>query len=150
MCYILDERETEYQEKLKSTANVSKDLSLVLGLNEENAKSVDLTGGKGSSLAVLMSLSQQLVEENYENKFNVANGVVVTTNAYQKLIEEYEGLRKEINSLEKSIDIPKDQLLQKKSTKNLIKISMIMKTNYLLSDLRVRPKTRKKCQPPDK
>ena len=64
MCYIFEENETEFQEPIKSIQKPFRDSSLVLGLNEENAKSVELTGGKGSSLAVLMSLSQQLIEEN--------------------------------------------------------------------------------------
>ena len=113
MCYIIEEKDNEFQEKIGTTGNISRDFSLVLGLNEENAKSVDLCGGKGSSLAVLMSLSQKLVEENYENKYSVGDGIVVTTNAYQRLIEEYEDIEKEIRDLEKATDIPKDELKTK-------------------------------------
>ena len=120
MCYIFEEKETESQQRVKSLSNTSRDSSLVLGLKEENAKSVDLTGGKGSSLAVLMALSQQLVEENYENKFNVANGVVVTTNAYQRLLEEYEDIQKVIDDMEKSTDIPKVEL--KTKCQNLVNL----------------------------
>ncbi|CAG2118802.1 unnamed protein product, partial [Medioppia subpectinata] len=53
MCYVLEENETQISEPNKTYKSVKNDLSLVLGFNELNAKRVDLSGGKGSSLAVL-------------------------------------------------------------------------------------------------
>ena len=113
MCYVLEENENEFEKTYVTNGKPSRDTSLVLGLSEENAKSVELSGGKGSSLAVLMTFRQELVKEKYQNQFNVANGVVVTTNAYQTLLEEYKDLRQQINVLEKSSEVPKDELKTK-------------------------------------
>ena len=116
MCYIMEENERESQTINIPMEKRVSDSSLVLAMSEDNCRSVELSGGKGSSLAELMALSKQLTDE--ENKFSVANGVVVTTNAYEKLLEEYEELRKEIKELEKSTDISKDNL--RKKCQNLV------------------------------
>ncbi|XP_054166988.1 prodigiosin synthesizing transferase PigC-like [Oppia nitens] len=101
-CIISEENETEFQRQIRPTNDLPKNSSLVLGLNEESAQRVDLTGGKGSSLAVLMNLSQQLVRDNNKHQFSVANGVVVTTNAYEILLNEDKELLEAIQALEKS------------------------------------------------
>ena len=112
MCYIIEEHERESQNTyIISQKKRVRDSSLVLNMSEDNCRSVELSGGKGSSLAELMALSKQLTDE--ENKFNVANGVVVTTNAYHELLEEYEDLRQRINELEKSTDVSKEELKTK-------------------------------------
>ncbi|XP_003745867.2 uncharacterized protein LOC100899715 [Galendromus occidentalis] len=49
---------------------------LVLSTDDEDCKRADLTGGKGSSLAVLTSISRQF------NSFTVPTAVVLTTAAY--------------------------------------------------------------------
>ena len=100
MCYIIEENERESQTTYISPERQMRDSSLVLSLSEKDCISVELSGGKGSSLAELMVLREQLANE--ENKFNVPNGIVVTTNAYQSLLEEYKDLKREINKLEKN------------------------------------------------
>ena len=110
MCYIIEENEKESQTINISPEKRMRDSSLVLVMSEDNCRSVELSGGKGSSLAELMALSKQLADEN---KFSVANGVVVTTNAYQRLLEEYKDLRQGINELEKSTDVSKEELKTK-------------------------------------
>ena len=47
--------------------------ALVLGISDEDCRRSDLTGGKGSSLAVLSSISQQF------HNFTVPRGLVLTT-----------------------------------------------------------------------
>ncbi|CAG2113679.1 unnamed protein product, partial [Medioppia subpectinata] len=69
--------------------------------------------GKGSSLAVLKSLSEDLVKEKYENTFNVPNGVIVTTNAYQRLLNDNKDLVKSIEDLEKSTQLSTKDLKTK-------------------------------------
>ncbi|XP_054166684.1 prodigiosin synthesizing transferase PigC-like [Oppia nitens] len=113
MCFITEEIDTEVQQQIQSINNIQKDSSLVLGLNEESAQRVDLTGGKGSSLAVLMNLSQKLAKNNYKQQFSVANGVVVTTNAYEILLTENKDLLKAIENLEKSTQLSQKELKSK-------------------------------------
>ncbi|XP_054166949.1 putative phosphoenolpyruvate synthase [Oppia nitens] len=113
MCFITEEIDTEVQQQIQSINNIQKDSSFVLGLNEESAQRVDLTGGKGSSLAVLMNLSKQLVKNNSKHQFSVANGVVVTTNAYERLLGENKDLLKAIENLEKSTQLSPKELKSK-------------------------------------
>jgi len=113
MCYILEENETQVQESVKTYKSVANDLSLVLGFSEQNAKRVELSGGKGSSLAVLKELGEKLIKDNYENPFNVPNGVIVTTNAYQRLLREYKDLSQEIQELEQSTQLSTKELKTK-------------------------------------
>ncbi|CAG2168975.1 unnamed protein product [Oppiella nova] len=80
---------------------------------KENAKRVELSGGKGSSLAVLKGLSEKLIKDNYENPFKVPNGVIVTTNAYQRLLREYKDLSQEIQELEESTQLSTKELKTK-------------------------------------
>ena len=101
MCYIFEENETEFEENVKPLKDRIRDSSLVLGLSEENAKLVELSGGKGSSLSQLMILSKELVKNNYKNEFIVAKGIVVTTNAYKTLLKQSKDILKEISELEK-------------------------------------------------
>ena len=63
MCLIMEENERE-----SHTINIPKekrvrDSSLVLDMSDDNCRYVELTGGKGSSLAELMALSKQLTDE---------------------------------------------------------------------------------------
>lgn len=102
MCFIFEEIDNEFEKCNISNKpiDLKKDSSLVLSLNEEMAKSVELSGGKGSSLSQLMHLSEKLTEEKCENNFKVPNGIIVTTNAYKQIIKET-NLEKDINKLEK-------------------------------------------------
>ncbi|CAG2123112.1 unnamed protein product, partial [Medioppia subpectinata] len=68
---------------------------------------------KGSSLAVLKSLSEDLVKEKYENTFNVPNGVIVTTNAYKRLLNDNKDLVKSIEDLKKSTELSTKELKTK-------------------------------------
>lgn len=71
--------------------------SLVLPLSELQAENETLTGGKGSSLASLYVLSKK-----YDN-FIVPNGIIVTTNAYQKMLQENSDIRKQVEQLQSLI-----------------------------------------------
>ena len=113
---MLEENETEYQNKATLNETKAEDSSLVLAFSEDNAKSVDLTGGKGSSLAELMSLSHIITNESSNNTFKVPNGVIVTTNAYKRLLEEYKDINKSVKDLELSPDLSKEQLRTKCQT----------------------------------
>ncbi|XP_054166950.1 uncharacterized phosphotransferase YvkC-like [Oppia nitens] len=105
MCIISEENDIEF-ESLVKVVKEDNELAFVLGLNEEKAKRVDLSGGKGSSLAVLTSLAKTIAEDNNsDHKFVVPNGVVVTTNAYQKLLDDNEDLCRQILELEKSTQL---------------------------------------------
>ncbi|CAG2162914.1 unnamed protein product [Oppiella nova] len=77
------------------------------------SKKVDLSGGKGSSLAVLKSLSEDIVKEDYENQFIVPNGVIVTTYAYQRLLRDHKELLQEIQELEESTQLSPKELKTK-------------------------------------
>jgi pyruvate,water dikinase len=102
MCFVFEENDNEFENCniSKNPINLKKDSSLVLSLNEETAKSVELSGGKGSSLSQLMHLREKLREEKSENNFKVPNGIIVTTNAYKEMIKET-NLETDINRLEK-------------------------------------------------
>jgi len=78
-----------------------KDSSLVLALSERSAMEVELTGGKGSSLANLMKLSSILEDKKDSRGFQVPNGVVVSTNAYSLLLKENKGIESEVNKLQR-------------------------------------------------
>ncbi|RWS04540.1 Cleft lip and palate transmembrane protein 1-like protein, partial [Dinothrombium tinctorium] len=79
-----------------SVANVAeKNCELVLPLSDKKAQSVIISGGKGSSLASLTTLSKILNE-----KFKVPRGLIVTSNAYDLLLEENEDLKKAIDNLQ--------------------------------------------------
>ena len=110
---MLEENETEYQNKATLNETKAEDSSLVLAFSEDNAKSVDLTGGKGSSLAELMSLSYIITNEKSYNTFKVPNGVVVTTNAYKRLLQEYKDINESLKDLEVSPDLSKEELRTK-------------------------------------
>ncbi|XP_054166948.1 prodigiosin synthesizing transferase PigC-like [Oppia nitens] len=60
-----------------------------------------------------MNLSQKLVKNNYKQQFSVANGVVVTTNAYEILLKENKDLLKAIENLEKSTQLSQKELKSK-------------------------------------
>jgi pyruvate,water dikinase len=102
MCFVFEENDNEFEKCniSKKAIDLKKDSSLVLSLNEEMAKSVELSGGKGSSLSQLIYLSEKLTEEKCENNFKVPNGIIVTTNAYKEMIKET-NLETDINKLEK-------------------------------------------------
>ncbi len=102
MCFVFEENDNEFEKCniSKKAIDLKKDSSLVLSLNEEMAKSVELSGGKGSSLPQLIQLSEKLTKEKSENNFKVPNGIIVTTNAYKEMIKET-NLETDINKLEK-------------------------------------------------
>ncbi|RWS16195.1 Cleft lip and palate transmembrane protein 1-like protein [Dinothrombium tinctorium] len=79
-----------------SVANMT-DISsdLILPLSDEKGQSVIVSGGKGSSLVYLATLSRILNE-----KFKVPKGFILTSNAYNLLLQENEDLRKEIDTLQ--------------------------------------------------
>jgi hypothetical protein len=57
---------------------------LVLPLTNKQAENLLVSGGKGSSLASLKTLSKKLEEtENFE----VPNGIIVTSNAYELMVK---------------------------------------------------------------
>lgn len=56
----------------------------MVSLDDSHCKSTDLTGGKGSSLAVLAELSG-LGDDG--NSFSVPRGVVVTTEAFRRFMQ---------------------------------------------------------------
>ncbi|CAG2171455.1 unnamed protein product, partial [Oppiella nova] len=113
MCYVLQDTERHVQQWVQTYKSVANESSLVLGLHEENAQRVDINGGKGSSLAVLMSLSQVLVNEKYKKRFHVPNGVIVTANAYRHLLREYTDLSQYIRELEESTQWSGKELITK-------------------------------------
>ena len=104
MCFVFHENDSDFEKCIQSINkdinNCIRDSSLVLSLNEETAKSVQLSGGKGSSLSQLMHLRDKLTAEKFENNFDVPNGIVVTTNAYKALLLET-NLEPKIVDLEK-------------------------------------------------
>ena len=71
-------------------------VELVVPINEPESKNVLCCGGKGSSLASLYELSS-----HQDSLFSVPQGVIVTTNSYQVLINEKVSFKAEIEELEK-------------------------------------------------
>nr|XP_037284932.1 putative phosphoenolpyruvate synthase [Rhipicephalus microplus] len=87
----------EFKHKIIHENDVTKLAPLVSDIQERCSKVSDLTGGKGSSLSVLHSISTDL------NTFTVPHGFIVTTESYkhfasgeefQKLIRKIEDSRK--------------------------------------------------------
>ncbi|KAL3235381.1 hypothetical protein MRX96_022414 [Rhipicephalus microplus] len=87
----------EFKHKIIHENDVTKVAPLVSDIQERCSKVSDLTGGKGSSLSVLHSISTDL------NTFTVPHGFIVTTESYkhfasgeefQKLIRKIEDSRK--------------------------------------------------------
>ncbi|CAG2113475.1 unnamed protein product, partial [Medioppia subpectinata] len=113
---IVDQLEDRFEQFGQMKGNFKEDM-------EEEKQlyfwgSISKNGGKGSSLAVLKSLSEDLVKEKYENTFNVPNGVIVTTNAYKRLLNDNKDLVKSIEDLEKSTELSTKEL--KTKCKNLM------------------------------
>ncbi|XP_022687003.1 uncharacterized protein LOC111259328 isoform X1 [Varroa jacobsoni] len=73
----------------------SAEVPYVVSLFDSKCKNRDLTGGKGSSLAVLSELSHLT---SNEAKFVVPNGVVVTTEAFRRFL-----LSPKVSALEKDL-----------------------------------------------
>jgi hypothetical protein len=69
---------------------------LVLSFSDRKASNESITGGKGSSLCLLKSLSQM----DLLNSFTVPDGFIVTTNAYQLLLQENPILNQAIETLQ--------------------------------------------------
>ncbi|XP_054152656.1 prodigiosin synthesizing transferase PigC-like [Oppia nitens] len=70
---------------------------LVVNIGDDSAKHVSISGGKGASLASLIQLSRTSCRPG----FVVPDGVIVTTNAYNVLIDSSNVLQQEIDRLEK-------------------------------------------------
>ncbi|RWS27704.1 uncharacterized protein B4U80_12851 [Leptotrombidium deliense] len=68
---------------------------LVLTLDNIKAQNVNLSGGKGSSLVALTRLSE------ISNRFKVPKGLIVTSNAYNILLEENNEILQQLQKLEK-------------------------------------------------
>jgi len=99
-CFIIHDEDKEFASIIPQHSNIAKeDKSLVLSFDEENAERIEISGGKGASLARLHSLS--LKNELLGNsKFSVPKGIIVTTNSYNILMEDAK-LKYEIDSLQK-------------------------------------------------
>jgi len=99
VCLIINEEENQLENKLsiKQTFKLNECQSLVLSFEEEESQRVELSGGKGSSLAKLLELSAQ-----NNDKFSVPKGVIVSTNAYNLLLKD-KTIKSEIESLQKLV-----------------------------------------------
>lgn len=63
---------------------LTENIPYVLSLNASACKDDDLTGGKGSSLAVLTEISKQVKDHR---SFTVPSGFVVTTEAFKRFMQ---------------------------------------------------------------
>lgn len=106
MCFIDERIFDEVERKLEPTqiVDVGKEFAdtLVVSLLEDAAKLTELTGGKGSSLAQLKRLSQQLNSPSSEKHcppWEVPNAVIVTCSAYQVQVSSMEGFAERILQL---------------------------------------------------
>jgi len=99
-CFIIHDEDKEFASIIPQHSNIAKkDKSLVLSFDKQNAERIEISGGKGASLARLHSLSFK--SELFGNsKFSVPKGIVVTTNSYNILMEDAK-LKYEIDSLQK-------------------------------------------------
>lgn len=86
--------------------------ALVLNFDGRAAANVNISGGKGSSLAILSRLSNkihnQIITSDLEStkhlkSFTVPKGVIVTTNAYSLFIASSLILKEKIKAVEDSI-----------------------------------------------
>ncbi|XP_037562113.1 uncharacterized protein LOC119441578 [Dermacentor silvarum] len=89
-----------FKHKLFDERALKKVVPLVSDIQDQCSKVSDLTGGKGSSLAILHSISTQL------NTFTVPRGFVVTTESYRRFAsrEEFQTLIKKIEDSRKRND----------------------------------------------
>lgn len=77
-------------------------IPLVVGLTEPCARLESVTGGKGSSLALLRCLSaNDALASDPRFQFTVPYGVVVTTVAYKEMLRVNDNAAREIERLEK-------------------------------------------------
>jgi len=74
---------------------------LVIPICQSEAENVLMSGGKGSSLSSLNILSKTLNKNNV--LFEVPNGVIITTNAYQFMINKYPSIISAIEKLQNSL-----------------------------------------------
>ena len=93
---------------------------LVLPLNDRKAENVLISGGKGSSLASLNYLRQ-----NLQNSVNVEipKGIVVTCNAYKLMLDQNKDIDNYINNMKRVVrfvDIYKKRLIFALITKNYL------------------------------
>ncbi|CAH0549548.1 unnamed protein product [Brassicogethes aeneus] len=65
---------------------------LVLSIRDPKSQILDLTGGKGCSLALMSSLKQ--------NYFNIPGGFIVTTNAFKEHLDENWSIKNSVLSLD--------------------------------------------------
>ena len=79
---------------------VSQIKALVLSLNSKEAQNASISGGKGSSLASLNQLCETL--EDSVN-FEVPKGIVVTSNAYQLMIDLNKNIRDSIETMKRVV-----------------------------------------------
>ena len=96
-CLVVKE---DFNENVNNFLNESEKKlpqDLVIAINDIRAKNVELSGGKGASLAALTQIAS-----TSQSKFEVPKGIIVTTNAYKELIEESDLIVNEINRLEKA------------------------------------------------
>ena len=73
---------------------------MVVSLREDLARLVELTGGKGASLAQLHHLASF---PNHSEPFSVPEGLVVTTSAFQRQLNSIDGFQSRIKSLCKTV-----------------------------------------------
>ena len=100
-CFIILDENNDWQEDyVIENIKESKNNSLVLSLNDEDAKLNEISGGKGASLAALIKLSLQLKKQS--NHFIVPQGIVVTTNAYHLQFQNNEKLLQKIHQLQQN------------------------------------------------
>lgn len=103
-------------DEMESSVNLSQkqikpSTALVVSLQEKVARSVELTGGKGASLAQLKTLSEKL--ENHKDTFKVPDGLVVTTSAFSvqvKSISEFDSKFKELSNVALNEDSKKKEI----------------------------------------
>ena len=97
-CHFRDEQNdfTEKPPKVIKFAQESKSsLAKVLSLNDPNACSESISGGKGASLAQMMTMLDEL-------NADIPKGIILTTNAVQDHLEHWKDLQSAIEELDQT------------------------------------------------
>ncbi|KAJ6217397.1 hypothetical protein RDWZM_008554 [Blomia tropicalis] len=97
MCYIENRVLEKSEEVIPSNNERLPCKEMVVSLEQESSKSVELCGGKGASLARLRTLSKTC------NEWNVPNAIVVTTNAHAKQIESLNNFQQKMTQLKNNV-----------------------------------------------
>ena len=94
-CLIIRDNYQNIVDLNSKESPISEVLDSVLNISDIRSVNIEVSGGKGASLAALNQLSNKS-----ETTFVVPKGLIVTTNAYKYLIDGSDDLENEIDKLE--------------------------------------------------